>query len=789
MSKDQSSEAADVIDFKPDINNGLSSDEVEKLRKKYGYNEIPEKKESPFLSLGKKFWGTTAWMLEVTAALTFVLQKYIDFYIIAALLIVNAVISFFQEERASKAVSILKQSLQVKCRVLRSAKWIVEDARALVPGDVIRIRSGDLVPADSILVDGYLDVDQSVLTGESISVERKNGEKVFSGSIIKKGESTAMVIATGASTYFGKTAELVQTASPKLHINEVVSEVLKWLLAIAITLVIVSLIIWIIRGLNVIAILPLLLVLLIAAIPVALPAMFTVSMALGSMDLVKKGIVVTRLSSIEDAASMDILCTDKTGTITQNRLTVASVIPLDGYSEDQIILYGAMASSDANNDAIDSAFLQEYRKRKLPEFSVEKFVPFDPSTRRTESDSVLDGRRLHIMKGAVKTIASLVQDNSSDAEKRMADLAVKGYRTIAVSIASAEKKAEIAGFVALYDPPRKDSRALISELKDLGINVKMLTGDSEEIAMETARQVGLGLSITPVHNDISPDTIEKSDGFSEIYPEDKYRIVKALQERHHVTGMTGDGVNDAPALKEAEVGIAVSTSTDVAKAAASAVLTKEGLENIVDLIKDGRAIYQRVVTWVLNKTTRTIEIVVFVSLAFLILGSYIVSAFDIVLTLFLIDFVTISLSTDNVRWSRKPESWDITSLVKVAAVIGAMMITESFLWLFIGMKYLSVGNQVPMYSFSFGILLYFGIFTTFVTRERKHFWSSMPGKPLFIALIADIFVVLAIETFGIPGVAAMPIWITLLTLSFTALVSLIVNDGIKSILLRTIKLV
>ncbi len=787
MTKDQKSNAENAADIKPDLNNGLSSEDITKLRQKYGFNEIPEKKENPLLSLGRKFWGTTAWMLEVTAALTFVLQKYLDFYIIAALLIVNAIISFFQEERASGAVRILKQSLHVKSRVLRNGKWTVEDARSLVPGDVIRIRSGDVVPADAKLLEGYLDVDQSVLTGESISVERKNGEKVYSGSIIKKGESTAIVIATGAATYFGKTAELVQTASPKLHINEVVSGVLKWLLAIAISLVVVSLIVWIIRGFNVISILPLLLVLLIAAIPVALPAMFTVSMALGSMDLVKKGIVVTRLSSIEDAASMDILCTDKTGTITQNRLTVASIIPLNGYSEDQIILYGAMASSDANNDAIDSAFLEEYRTRGLPAYTVEKFIPFDPSTRRTESDAVLDGRRLHIMKGAVKTIAALV--NSKDAEKRMTDLAVKGYRTIAISLESAEKKGEIAGFVALYDPPRKDSRALISELKDLGISVKMLTGDSEEIAMETARNVGLGLSITQVHGDISPEIIEKSDGFSEIYPEDKYRIVKALQEKHHVTGMTGDGVNDAPALKEAEVGIAVSTSTDVAKAAASAVLTKEGLENIVDLIKDGRAIYQRVVTWVLNKITRTIEIVVFVSIAFLILGSYIVSAFDIVLTLFLIDFVTISLSTDNVRASRKPESWNITSLVKVAAVIGGLMIAESFLWLFLGMKYLSVGTQVPMYSFSFGIILYFGIFTTFVTRERKHFYSSMPGKPLFLSLIADIFVVLAIETFGIPGVAAMPIWVTLLTLSFTAMLSFIVNDSIKSILLRSIKIV
>lgn len=787
MTKDQKSNAESAIDIKPDLNNGLSTNEIEKLRQKYGFNEIPEKKENPLLSLGRKFWGTTAWMLEVTAALTFVLQKYLDFYIIAALLIVNAVISFFQEERASGAVRILKQSLHVKSRVLRDGKWIVEDARSLVPGDVIRIRSGDVVPADAQLLEGYLDVDQSVLTGESISVGRKNGEKVYSGSIIKKGESTAIVIATGAATYFGKTAELVQTASPKLHINEVVSGVLKWLLAIAISLVVVSLIVWIIRGFNVISILPLLLVLLIAAIPVALPAMFTVSMALGSMDLVKTGIVVTRLSSIEDAASMDILCTDKTGTITQNRLTVASIIPLNGYSEDQIILYGAMASSDANNDAIDSAFLEEYKKRGLPAYTVEKFIPFDPSTRRTESDAVLDGSRFHIMKGAVKTIAALV--NSKDAEKRMVDLAVKGYRTIAISIESAEKKGEIAGFVALYDPPRKDSRALISELKDLGISVKMLTGDSEEIAMETARKVGLGLSITQIHGDISPEIIEKSDGFSEIYPEDKYKIVKALQEKHHVTGMTGDGVNDAPALKEAEVGIAVSSSTDVAKAAASAVLTKEGLENIVDLIKDGRAIYQRVVTWVLNKITRTIEIVVFVSIAFLILGSYIVSAFDIVLTLFLIDFVTISLSTDNVRASRKPESWDITSLVKVAAVVGGLMIAESFLWLFLGMKYLSVGTQVPMYSFSFGIILYFGIFTTFVTRERKHFWSSMPGKPLFLALIADIFVVLAIETFGIPGVAAMPIWVTLLTLSFTAMVSFIVNDSIKSVLLRSIKIV
>ena len=659
---------------------GLTHGEVESSRKEHGYNEVAEQKEHPILKFLGKFWGLSAWMLELIMILSLVLQNYADLAIVGALLVVNAGLSFWQERRAAGVMETLRRRLQVSARVLRDANWQVLPARELVPGDIVRVRPGDIVPADVKVLIGSLSVDQSALTGESKDVDKAVGEVLSSGSIVRRGEGNGVVMLTGANTYFGRTTQLVQTAAPELHIEAVISKLVRCLFVIVGALLAVVIVMSLIQCVQrenyrpLLDMIPLMLVLLMSAVPVALPVMFTVSMAIGSAELAKRGVLVTRLSASEDAATMDLLCVDKTGTITLNQLAVTAVVPLENAKESDVLFAGALASQDANQDPIDLAFLAAAKAQHVfdvvPPVKPVSFTPFDANNRRTEAVVEQNGQRLRVIKGAVRTVAEAcgLQPSAIEAlEARVSESASKGYRTLAVARGPDPGKTGLVGLVNLYDPPRPDAKQLITELHDLGVPVKILTGDALAVACETGKGVGLPnirkvadlkAESTQARNK-SIDLLADADGLAEVYPEDKYLVVQHLQAAGHVVGMTGDGVNDAPALRQAEVGIAVSTATDVAKGAASIVLTEQGLTDIVALIEQGRTIYQRVLTWIIHKICSTILKSTFVAIAFVVTGQFVISAFAMLLQVFVLDFATIALATDNVRPSRKPETWAI----------------------------------------------------------------------------------------------------------------------------------
>jgi len=777
---------------------GLTQTEAKQRIRQYGANAVEEKHQNPIIAFFKRFWGLTAWMLEIAIVISFVLGNFLDLYIILALLLVNAFLGFFQEQQATRAVKALKQKLQLQTRALRDGSWSTISAAGLVPGDIIRVRSGDLVPADLKIIDTELTVDQSAITGESMPLEKKKSDLIYSGSLIRKGEATGVVTSTGAHTYFGKTTQLVQLAKPKLHMETVITGLMKWLLVLVISLLAIAFAVSWIRGMNLLDVLSLALILLVSAIPVALPTMFTVTMAIGSLELAKKGVLVTRLSASEDAALMDVLCVDKTGTLTLNLLNVADVLEFGKYRKDDAILFGALASQKANQDPIDIAFLTAAQDKNLPlsEFTPREFIPFDPSTRRTEAVLERNGKKIRVAKGAVTVItplAGIMGKDFADLEVQMETFASKGYRIIAVGVSYQDRSFELAGLVALYDKPRPDSAKMIEKLRGLGISVKMLTGDSLPIAKQVAAEVNLGNKVirTPeLKETSSKDAIaaveiaENSDGFAEIYPEGKYQIVRALQAKKHVVGMTGDGINDSPALKQAEVGIAVSNATDVTKGAASVVLTEPGLTNIFSLVISGRMIYQRILTWIFNKIVKTFQIVVFVVLAFLFTGLFVINAFQVVLLLFLVDFVTISLATDNVRPSQRPETWNIASLLKASIVLGIFVVAESFGLLYIGITYLDLSNIAQLNTFVFDMLLFGGLFTIFVVRERGNFWKSKPSRLLLGAIVVDIVVSSLISIIGIPGlVPIQPLYVAIV-LSWFFFFGVVVNDQIKKKLMH-----
>lgn len=781
---------------------GLSSEEVQKRISRYGHNEIEGEHQNSLVRFFKKFWGVTAWMLELIIVLSWYLGKLLNLYIIFALLVFNAIIGFVQEEKANAAVVSLRKRLQISSRVLRDSKWQVIPARELVPGDIIRMRSGDFVPADAKIIQGEIEVDKSALTGESLPVTEVTGSLLYSGSVIRKGESSCVVVSTGLRTNFGKTVQLVQIAKPKLHSEEFTSKVVKLLLTMAGALIAVMFIFSALKG-TLISILPLSVTLLVAAVPVALPVMFSITMALGSLELAKKGVLVTRLSASDDAARMSVLCVDKTGTLTTNHLSVADIFTTENFAENDVVLYGALSSNAANHDPIDMAFIDAAKEScVLSGYAQKKFTPFNPSTRRTEAVLEKNGKSFVSTKGAVSIITSLCKMKQSDLElvqTKISEFSQKGYRTLAVATTNEDdSEMKLVGVAALYDKPRDDAPELISDLKNLGISTKMLTGDSLPIAREIAEQIRLGEIITNMSSlnqllDSNPEkaseSIEKSDGFAEIYPEDKYRIVKNLQSRRHVVGMTGDGINDAPALRQAEVGIAVSNATDVAKGAASVVLTNDGLSGIVEIVKGGRMIYQRVMTWTLNKIIKTFQIVVFVVSAFLLTGIQIIGTFDMVLLIFLVDFVTLSISTDNVRGSKYPNSWNIKGLIKISGIIGIATVLESLALLYLGMHYLGLSQQLSkLHTFSFDILLLSGIFTILVARERDTFWKSKPSRTLFVVIIADVMVCIAISLVGIPGFDTIPVMDILIVLGYCFLFSLLVNDFIKTRLIKRTRL-
>ena len=773
---------------------GLASPTAAARLRRDGPNDVPEQKSHPVLRFLGKFWGLSAWMVELIALLSFILHKNTDFVIALALLVVNAALSFLQELRASDAVSALRERLQVSGRVLRDRTWKLIPARDLVCGDVVRLRSGDFVPADAQVIAGDLEIDQSALTGESQDISRAADGLLYSGSIVRHGEATAVVVATGVRTYYGRTTQLVQSAHPKLHIEEVITRVVRWLFVIVGVQVALAVVVALPKDIPIVEILPLSLVLLMSAVPVALPVMFTVSMAVGSIELGRRGVLVTRLSAAEDAANMDVLCADKTGTLTLNRLSYAGALPQSGFTEEDVLRDGAAASNEANQDAIDMAFLRKAQERHLRGTlgTVVSFTPFSAKTRRTEAVVERDNRRLTVIKGALRTVAeaSGLNDTAVAAlEANANEQAKEGFRAIAVGRAEGDQLPKLVGLALLSDAPRPDSRRLVEELKALGVSVKMLTGDALAVAREIGNILGLGEIVrAPELRTANATTaqaiVQKAAGIAEVYPEDKFLVVRSLQGAGHVVGMTGDGVNDAPALGQAEVGIAVYDATDVAKAAASAVLTTQGLSGIVDLVKNGRAIYQRVLTWIINKVSRTILKSGFVVVAFLVTGKFVISALGMVLLVFMTDFVKIALSTDRVRPSQKPESWKIGGLVWTAVFLGLLMLLEALGLLALGWRLFNLGHHAgQLQTFTFETLLFFALFSIISIRERRFFWASRPSATLTIALAADACVGLLIGLFGLAEMKALTPGQIGLVVAYAFLFSLLVNDAIKTMLI------
>jgi H+-transporting ATPase len=787
-----------VLEVNPET--GLTRVQVDTRRKEHGYNEVAEQKSHPVLTFLGKFWGVSAWMLELIMVLSVILGKYSDLTVVSALLVVNAVLGFMQERRAAGVVETLRQRLQVSARVLREASWQVIAARELVPGDIIRVRPGDIIPADVKLLTGALRVDQSALTGESMDADKAPADMLSSGSVVRRGEGNGMVILTGAKTYFGRTTQLVQEARPKLHIEVVVAKVVRWLFVIVGALLGVVIILSLIRHVPLLEMVPLMLVLLMSAVPVALPVMFTVSMAVGAKELAKRGVLVTRLSATEDAATMDVLCVDKTGTITMNQLAVTGVIPLAQATESDVLLAAALASQESNQDPIDLAFLAAAKERHVFDneaaITPVSFAPFDANNRRTEAVLEQNGQRLRVMKGAVRTVAQAcgLQPPAIEAlEARVSESALKGYRTLAVARGAETGPPALLGLVTLFDPPRPDAKQLIAALRGLGVSVKMLTGDALAVASEIAQGVGLSniqrvsdlKAVSAQAGNAALDLLAGADGFAEVYPEDKYLVVQHLQAAGHVTGMTGDGVNDAPALRQAEVGIAVSTATDVAKGAASVVLTEPGLTNIVALVEQGRTIYQRILTWIINKISRTILKAAFVAIAFVVTGKFVVSAFAMLLLVFMTDFAKIALATDHVQPSHKPETWNIGGFITVAVVLGIAMVAEALLLLWIGWSHFGLAsNDDALYTFSFLTLLYMAVFSIVSARERRWFWTTMPSKTLVMAIVGVALTGTGLTSVGLPGLLPLPWWQTLAIFVYAMGSCLGVNDSVKVAMIK-----
>jgi plasma-membrane proton-efflux P-type ATPase len=662
-----------------------------------------------------------------------------------------------------------------------------------VTGDVVRVRTGDFVPADLQLFDGTLRIDQSALTGESREVDKRADEEVYAGSTVRGGEATGVVAATGARTYFGRTTQLVQGAHPKLHVEEVTTRIVRWLFIIVGTLSIVTFVTAVIQGQRLLDVLPIALVLLMSAVPVALPVMFTVTMAVGSMELGRRGVLVTHLAAIEDAANMDVLCADKTGTLTMNELSLTGAVPAAGWDESDVVRAGALASSAADADPIDTAFLRAAADRKLAGTSVKtiSFKPFTAKTRCTEAVVDNGGKRIRAMKGALDTVALAAGLDAvaiTTLEDRANEAAKKGVRALAVARADGDGPLRLVGLALLYDAPRPESRRLIDELRSLGIKVLMLTGDALPVAREIARVLGLGeIALAPKRAGgdtapaVAPDLA--GGGFAAVFPEDKFLVVKALQTAGHVVGMTGDGVNDAPALKQAEVGIAVSGATDVAKGAASAVLTTGGLVNIVDLVKSGRATYQRILTWVVNKVSRSILTAGFVVIAFLVTGKFVISALVMLLLVCCTDVAHVALATDRVQPSPKPETWNIGPLVRVAVVVGVMTLIEALGLLTYGWERFGLSTDAGrLQTFTFQTYLFFALPTLLSMRERRAFWRSRPSWPLAASLAAAAVVGAVIGAHGVADLSPLPLAESALILGYAVLCSLGPNDLVKAYL-------
>jgi H+-transporting ATPase len=743
---------------------GLSSSEVEKRLQQYGPNEIQEKKANPLKKFLGYFWGPIPWMIEAAVVMSAVIQRWPDFGIILTLLMVNAIVGSWQEHKAGNAIELLKQRLALKARVLRDGKWQEMPAEKLVPGDIVRLRLGDIIPADVKLIDGdYLLTDESTLTGESLPVEKHLSDVGYASSIVKQGEMNALVVNTATRTFFGKTAKLVEEAQTPSHFQKAISKIGDYLIFLAIGLVITIVLASIFRGQNILDIIQFALILTVAGIPAALPAVLSVTMAIGAIALAKKEAIVSKLVAIEEMASMDVLCSDKTGTITKNALTMGGTKPYAEFKENDVLLFCALASREEDQDPIDIAILTKTKSTpaiedRINRIKVTGFKPFDPVVKRTDATvQGEDGSQFKVTKGAPQAILALVEDKKSINDKLTEDVnefAKKGYRALGVARTDKENRWQFAGLIALFDPARDDSAETIKTAQSMGVNVKMVTGDHIAIAKEISSQVNLGNDIVlPAAFLDKPDSeaqrvVEEAEGFAEVFPEHKYRIVQLLQSKGHIVGMTGDGVNDAPALKKANAGIAVEGATDAAKSAADLVLTKPGLSVIIDAIKESRKIFQRMTNYCTYRIAETIRILLFMTASIVIFKFFPINALMLVLLALLNDLPIMTIAYDNVKYSDRPEKWDMRTLLGIATFLGIIGVFSTFGILYIGLVVMKL-NLIVLQSFIYLKLSVAGNMTVFVARTKGHFWSVKPAKQLLFASIAVQLTAIIITVYGV----------------------------------------
>ncbi len=730
---------------------GLSEVEASKRLGQYGYNEVKQTKTHPVIGTLKRLWGPIPWILEAALILEVILGKYVEASIIAGLLVFSALVGETQELRAQTALGYLRSHLQVTTRVCRDLKWRFIPARELVPGDQVHVKVGDVVPADIKISEGTLEIDQSFLTGESTTVSRSNEEIIYSGSTVRRGEAIGIVTATGGQSYFGRTAELVRTARSPGHLEKLLFTVVRYLAIIDLILavILVGAALW--SQADLLPLIPFLLVLVIATVPVSMPASFTVANAYEARTLAKDGVLVTGLSGIQEAATMEVICVDKTGTLTQNKQTLAALLPFSGRTENELLIWAAATCDESTKSPLDLAILTELKNRSIKPLNRQKFVPFEPATKRSEAYVNQDGKIVRVVMGSPIVLEKLA-DPLPELMAHVQELSSSGARVLAVA-AGSEEHLTLQGLVALADTPREDAAALVKDLQGLGIRVLMITGDTPETARAIGSAVGVGSKIGS-SDDSLKDPLQY-DGFANVYPEDKFRIVKALQKARMITGMTGDGINDAPALKQAEVGIAVNSASDVAKASAKVVLTHPGLQDIVKVVEGGRRVYRRMLTWTITKIVRTIELAILLTVGYIATGIFVTPLFLIVLIVVMNDLVTITLGTDRAWVSPVPERWNVNAVAKISAILatGWLLLGFAILWVCMGVLNIPV-PQIQTLMFAY--LIFSAQATIYMTRVRDHLWSFAPSRYVIAVTVGDVIVASALAIAGVM-MTAVPI--------------------------------
>ncbi len=735
------------------LSSGLSSAEAGRLLKQFGPNSMPDTGMHPLRMALEKFWAPVPWMLEAAVALELALGKDVEAGIIAGLLVFNALLGLFQESRAQATLDALKSRLALSASVRRDGAWKTLPAAELVPGDVVKLSLGGVVAADVRITGGEVLLDQSMLTGESVPIEAGAGVHAFAGALVRRGEAVAEVTATGVRTKFGRTAELVRTAHVVSSQQKAVLRVVRNLAAFN-GVVIVALVGYAhLLKLPLTEIIPLVLTAVLASIPVALPATFTLAAALGARALARVGVLPTRLSAVDEAGTTDVLCSDKTGTLTQNALKVTTVHPLPGFDEAHVLALAALASADGGQDPVDVAIRAAAANAPVSELpTLVKFLPFDPAKKTSEATATdSTGALLRIVKGAFAVVTGLAPASPA-ATAAAEQLEGQGFRVLAVA-AGPQAAMQLAGLIALSDPPRSDSAALIAELRELGIRTVMVTGDAPATAAIVARTVGLDGAVCPPGP--IPDSVEPGQYavFAGVLPEDKYKLVKAFQKGNHTVGMCGDGANDAPALRQAQIGIAVSTATDVAKSAAGMVLTEPGLAGIVAAVKEGRITFQRILTYTINVIVKKVVTVLFLIAGLIMTGHAILTPLLMVIVMVTGDFLSMALTTDKVRPSALPNVWRIGSLTIAGITIGVCMLIFCIGILAVGEFGMHLGTGA-LRTLAFLVLVFGSQATIYAIRERRHLWGTRPSLWLALSSVADIAIA---STLAVGGFAMSPL--------------------------------